>query len=123
LTTWLPNLICVLKPIAKRPPRSLFGFAHGQATLSALNRPLRDALRRSLDSKICLPGLVGLALGFRASRIESLHPIAGRMRRECKLPEVLLELNTAQAIAMILHEPATNSVKSGSLSVPKRKLT
>src|SRR5215469_9321052 len=37
-------------------------------------------------------------------------------------PQVLLELNTAQAVAVTLHELATNAVKYGALSVDTGKI-
>jgi two-component sensor histidine kinase len=43
----------------------------------------------------------------------------GKSRAQIDGPQVSLATNTAQAIAMTLHELATNAAKYGSLSVPE----
>jgi two-component sensor histidine kinase len=46
----------------------------------------------------------------------------GEVRVQIDGPHVLLATNTAQTIAMTLHELATNAAKYGSLSVPNGHL-
>ena len=55
---------------------------------------------------------------------EELAPysLKGIARAQINGPEALLEPKSAQAIAMILHELTTNSVKYGALSVPSGRL-
>ena len=51
---------------------------------------------------------------------QELAPYRGRDEARVRIdgPDVLLAPNTAQAIAVTLHELATNAAKYGSLSVP-----
>jgi two-component sensor histidine kinase len=55
---------------------------------------------------------------------QELAPYRGEDKARTRIegPDVLLAPNTAQAIAMTLHELATNAAKYGSLSVPKGHL-
>jgi two-component sensor histidine kinase len=48
--------------------------------------------------------------------------MSGEQRVRINGPQVLLEPNTAQALAVTLHELATNAVKYGALSVPNGKI-
>jgi two-component sensor histidine kinase len=53
---------------------------------------------------------------------QELGPYLERARTQIDGPQVWLPTNTAQTIAMTLHELATNAAKYGSLSVPKGRL-
>ena len=55
---------------------------------------------------------------------QELAPYSGKDERRVRIdgPQVLLEPNTAQAIAVILHELATNAAKYGSLSGPDGRI-
>ena len=55
---------------------------------------------------------------------QELAPYGGEDETRVRIdgPHVLLAPNTAQAIAVTLHELATNAAKYGSLSVPKTHL-
>src|SRR5215469_11358624 len=68
-------------------------------------------------STICWSGHVGVELSSIAT--EELAPY-GRARIDGS--HVWLPPNTAQAVAIILHELATNAAKYGSLSVPKGRV-
>jgi two-component sensor histidine kinase len=50
------------------------------------------------------------------------YSATGEKRVQIDGPEVLLEPNAAQAVAVILHELATNAAKYGSLSVPNGQI-
>jgi two-component sensor histidine kinase len=56
--------------------------------------------------------------------MEELAPyrLTGTPRAKINGPEFVLEPRAAQAIAMVLHELATNAVKYGALSVPSGRL-
>ena len=86
-----------------------------------LNEPLKDAFRHSQMSTVCSSSRVGLERSYRALWRKSLPLIAERDEARARIdgPDVLLVPNTAQAIAVTLHELATNAAKYGSLSVAK----
>ena len=66
----------------------------------------------------------GLALSRRRSQDRSLPPYfeKGETRVRISGPQVLLEPNVAQSIAVILHELATNAAKYGSLSLASGRI-
>ena len=55
---------------------------------------------------------------------EELAPYSSKKKSRARIvgPELILEPNSAQAIAMVLHELTTNAVKHGALSVPAGRL-
>ena len=55
---------------------------------------------------------------------EELAPYNSEKKSRARIvgPELILEPNSAQAIAMVLHELTTNAVKHGALSVPAGRL-
>ena len=72
----------------------------------------------------CLSRPAGSVPNYRPSRHKSLLLIPRRQTRvRIEGPLVLLEPDAAQAIAVILHELATNAAKYGALSMPKARLT
>src|SRR5262249_13725644 len=84
-----------------------------------LNERLKGAFRPSRLSTLCSSSRAGLERSFLASRSESLPLMSQPTRARIDGPHVLLAPNTAQAVAVTLHELATNAAKYGSLSVPK----
>jgi two-component sensor histidine kinase len=60
---------------------------------------------------------IGAGLTTIASQELAPYSKTGDMRVRIRGPEVLFEPNTAQALAVTLHELATNAAKYGSLSV------
>ena len=76
----------------------------------ARERPqaVRIAVGGSRDSQSGHGGAFGLCIGPPTVQIEG--------------PQLLLEPSAAQAIAVIVHELATNAAKCGALSVPKGRV-
>jgi two-component sensor histidine kinase len=61
---------------------------------------------------------IGAELSTIARQELAPYSKTGDMRVRVSGPEILLEPNTAQALAITLHELATNAAKYGALSVP-----
>jgi two-component sensor histidine kinase len=65
---------------------------------------------------------IGAELGTIATQELAPYSVKDKTRVRMDGPQVLLEPNAAQAIAVILHELATNAAKYGALSVPKGQI-
>src|SRR5262249_10353102 len=88
-----------------------------------------DGLKRAIEGRIqALANVHGLLVKARWTGAElssiaaqELAPYVGEDKARARIDgsDVLLAPNTAQAIAVTLHELATNAAKYGSLSVPK----
>jgi PAS domain S-box-containing protein len=65
---------------------------------------------------------IGAELSTIARQEIAPYSAAREKRVQIDGPEVLLEPNAAQAVAVILHELATNAAKYGSLSVPNGQI-
>jgi PAS domain S-box-containing protein len=100
-----------------------------QATVNLSRSDTADGLKRAIEGRIqALAKLHDLFVkshwsGAVLSSIaaQELAPYRGEGLARVRIdgPHVLLAPNAAQAIAVTLHELATNAVKYGSLSVPK----
>jgi PAS domain S-box-containing protein len=100
-----------------------------QATVNLSHSDTPDGLKRAIEGRIQALANVHTLLvksrwiGAELSSIaaQELAPYLGtdQARAQIDGPLVLLVPNTAQAVAVILHELATNAAKYGSLSVPK----
>jgi PAS domain S-box-containing protein len=103
-----------------------------QATVILSHSDTPDGLKRAIEGRIqALANVHGLLVKARWAGAElssivaqELAPYLGEDKARTRIdgPDVLLAPNTAQAIAMTLHELATNAAKYGSLSVPKGHL-
>jgi len=103
-----------------------------QATVILSHSDTPDGLKRAIEGRIqALANVHGLLVKARWAGAElssivaqELAPYLGEDKARTRIngPDVLLAPNTAQAIAMTLHELATNAAKYGSLSVPKGQL-
>jgi len=103
-----------------------------QATVNLSHSDTADGLKRSIEGRIqSLGKLHGLFVesrwtGADLSRIaaQELAPYVGEGETRAQIhgPHVLLETNAAQAIAVTLHELATNAAKYGALSVAKGRV-
>jgi len=97
-----------------------------QATVGLSHADTPDSLKQAIEGRIkALANVHGLFVesrwvGAELSSIvfQELAPYLGRDKARARIdgPYVLLAPNTAQAIAVTLHELATNAVKYGSLS-------
>jgi PAS domain S-box-containing protein len=65
---------------------------------------------------------IGAELSAIATQELAPYSTSGEKRVRIDGPQVLLEPNIAQALAVTLHELATNAVKYGALSVPNGKI-
>jgi PAS domain S-box-containing protein len=100
-----------------------------QATVNLSHSDTPDGLKRAIEGRIqALANVHALLVksrwtGAELSNIatQELAPYLGADRARARIdgPHVLLAANTAQAVAVTLHELATNAAKYGSLSVPK----
>jgi PAS domain S-box-containing protein len=103
-----------------------------QATVNLSHSDTTAGLKRAIEGRIqALANVHSLFVESRWGGAElssvvtqELAPYLerGEARAQIDGPHVWLPTNTAQAIAMTLHELATNSVKYGSLSVPEGHL-
>ena len=103
-----------------------------QATVNLSHSDTTDGLKRAIEGRIqALANVHSLFVksrwcGAELSSIvtQELAPYLekGEARVQIEGPQVLLGTNAAQAIAVTLHELATNAVKYGSLSVPEGHL-
>jgi PAS domain S-box-containing protein len=100
-----------------------------QATVNLSHSDTPDGLKRAIEGRIqALANVHALLVksrwtGAELSNIatQELAPYLGADRARARIdgPHVLLAANTAQAVAVTLHELATNAAKYGSLSMPK----
>jgi PAS domain S-box-containing protein len=104
-----------------------------QATVKLSEATTIDGFKRAIEGRIqALANVHSLFVksrwgGAHLSNIvaQELAPYLGKAKARVQIdgPHVLLATNTAQAIALTLHELATNAAKYGSLSVPKGRLS
>jgi PAS domain S-box-containing protein len=107
-------------------------LANVQATVNLSQADTPEALKQAIEGRIqALSNVHSLFAesrwtGAELSTIASheLAPYAERAEGRVSIggPPILLEPNTAQAIAVTLHELATNAAKYGALSAPRGRL-
>jgi two-component sensor histidine kinase len=103
-----------------------------QATVHLSHSNTADGLKRAIEGRLqALAKLHDLFVKSRWTGAELSHIAAqelapyvgqGEARARIDGPYVLLAPNTAQAIAVILHELATNAAKYGALSMAKGRV-
>jgi two-component sensor histidine kinase len=118
-------------PLSREKPRTKNILATVQATVNLSHSETPDGLRlkRAIEGRIqALANVHDLLIKSRWAGAElsifaarELAPYRGDVEPRARIegPHVLLGTNAAQAIAMTLHELATNAAKYGSLSAPQ----
>jgi PAS domain S-box-containing protein len=104
-----------------------------QATVNLSHSDTPEGLKRAIEGRIlALANVHSLFIATRwigaelsAVARQELAPYSEVDERRVRIdgPQVLLEPNAAQAIAVTLHELATNAAKYGSLSVPDGRIS
>jgi len=107
-------------------------LANVQATVMLSQSDTAEGLKQAIDGRIrALANVhslfvetrwIGAELSTIAAQELAPYSETGAMRVRIEGPQVLLEPNVAQAIAVTLHELATNAAKYGALSVPKGRI-
>jgi PAS domain S-box-containing protein len=107
-------------------------LASVQATVRLSQSDTLEGLKQAIEGRIrALANVHSLFVQSRwigaelsAVAAQELAPYSGTSERRARMegPQVLLEPNVAQAIAVILHELATNAAKYGALSVPNGQI-
>jgi PAS domain S-box-containing protein len=103
-------------------------LASVQATVNLSQSDTPEGLKRAIEGRIKALAIVhslfvetrwiGAELSTIATQEFAPYSEKGKTRVRIEGPPVLLEPSVAQAIAMTLHELATNAAKYGALSVP-----
>jgi two-component sensor histidine kinase len=124
------NRIAVLACEAEHRTKNILATVQATVNLSHSDTP--DGLKRAIEGRIqALANVHALLvksrwIGAELSSIaaQELAPYLGADNTRAQIggPHVLLVPNTGQAVAVILHELATNAAKYGSLSVPKGQI-
>ena len=119
------ELIATLAREAEHRSKNL--LANVQATVNLSRSDTPEGLKQAIEGRIqALANVHSLFvesrwIGAELSAIASqeLNPYSAKGENQIRIsgPPILLEPNAAQAIAMILHELATNAAKYGALSV------
>jgi PAS domain S-box-containing protein len=107
-------------------------LANVQATVQLSQSDTPEGLKHAIEGRIqALANVhslfvetrwIGAELGTIATQELAPYSEQDQTRVRMDGPQVLLEPNAAQAIAVMLHELATNAVKYGALSVPKGQI-
>ncbi len=123
--------IATLAREAEHRSKNLLATVQATVHLSRSNSP--EGLKQAIEGRI--QALANVHSLFVASRWigaelstiarQELAPYSEKDETRVRIdgPQVLLEPNAAQAMAITLHELATNAAKYGSLSVPKGQTT
>jgi len=107
-------------------------LANVQATVNLSQADTPDRLKKAIDGRIqALANVhalfvetrwIGAELSTVARQELAPYAVKGETVVGIEGPQVLLEPNTAQAIAVILHELSTNAAKYGALSQPNGRI-
>jgi two-component sensor histidine kinase len=122
--------IAILAREAEHRSKNL--LATVQATIQLSNADTPEGLKQAIEGRIrALANVHSLFvetrwIGADLSTVvkQELAPYCAANERRIRTegPEVVIEPNAAQAVAIILHELATNAAKYGSLSVPSGEI-
>ena len=123
--------IATLAREAEHRSKNLLATVQATVKLSQADTP--EALKQAIEGRIlALANVHSLFIatrwiGAELSTIarQELAPYTAKDEKRVRIdgPEVLLEPNAAQIIAVTLHELATNAAKYGSLSVPNGRIS
>jgi PAS domain S-box-containing protein len=118
--------IATLAREAEHRSKNLLANVHATVKLSQADTP--EGLKQAIEGRIrALANVhslfvetrwIGAELSTIAAQELAPYSATGERRVRIDGPQVLLEPNTAQSIAVALHELATNAAKYGALSVP-----
>jgi PAS domain S-box-containing protein len=124
------NQITTLAKEAEHRAKNILATVQATVHLSQADSP--DGLKKAIDGRIDALAKVhalfvqsrwaGAELSSIAQQELAPYLREGEPRVRIDGPHLLLAPNTAQAVAVILHELSTNAAKYGSLSVPKGRL-
>jgi PAS domain S-box-containing protein len=122
--------IATLAREAEHRSKNLLAIVQATVQLSQSDTP--EGLKHAIEGRIrALANVhslfvetrwIGAELGTIATQELAPYSVKDKTRVRMDGPQVLLEPNAAQAIAVMLHELATNAAKYGALSVPEGQI-
>ena len=120
--------IATLAREAEHRSKNLLANVQAMVNLSQADAVAKKAIEGRIQALANVHSLfvatrwIGAELSAIATQELAPYSTSGEKRVRIDGPQVLLEPNTAQALAVTLHELATNAVKHGALSVPNGKI-